>query len=539
VALLSLSVIVPALEFTFIWQRRIERFKGDNMRLLLRAFCGAILVCVVFIAPAALAQTQSFTFGHGLGTLTYDASGDTEFCTGFHGLEAMFTDWSFSNFAYTPPNGTTQQLGGFTTYVDGLARAQGSCPATKAGPTLTFNGNGYTIVVTPFAGGVNATISVPGYINPKYVVVGVIYAPPGSLSFVTYSTTNFQSSTTAITDTFLSSVTKTIKVTTPGGLFGFLGGSQTQTQSNTLEQQSNSSTSVTTSSSKTQSVTLFGPGPSNNCGPSANDFIGVDHDCDLIEVWVNPVMPFTLSDDGTVQWNGYGFSALDPVAPIEIVNILVGCLNGDLAASDPRCAPPLSEFQRTWAASENWPAGQGPGLTQADLNNILAADPWGHCTPGSPIGSSACPTFSTDGTFTLLPPQFSLSDQRDVSYHQGDPQQGFMVSTGTSTTQGQESQTSYSQTFGTESAFTGTGFLSGFGADVSNSQTLTWRYEVNNSTTTSTTLVGQASITPPACNGNPCMPAYPPVPELYGTAIAVDIFVDHFFGTFAFVPSAY
>ena len=154
-----------------------------------------VLAGVVVVAPAALAQTQSFTFGQGLGTLTYAASGDTEF---------------------------TQQLGGFTSYVDGLARAQGRCPATKASPTITLNGNGFTIVVTPGPGFVTATISVPGYINPKYLVVGVIYAPPGSHSFVTYSTTNFQSSATAIKDTFLNSVTKTIKVTTPGGLFGFL-----------------------------------------------------------------------------------------------------------------------------------------------------------------------------------------------------------------------------------------------------------------------------------------------------------------------------
>lgn len=214
-------------------------------------------------------------------------------------------------------------------------------------------------------------------------------------------------------------------------------------------------------------------------------------------------------------------------------------MNGDIAANDSRCAPPLGEFQRTWAAGENWPAGQGPGLTPADLNNILAADPWGHCMPNSPVGSSACPTFSTDGTFTLLPPQFSISDHRDVSYHQGDVHTGFTVNTGTSTTQSQDSQTSFSQTFGVESAFTGSGFFTGFGANVSTSRTLTWKYEVNNSTTASTTSIGQASITPPACNGNPCMPAYPPIPVLYGTGTAVDIFIDHFFGTFVFVPSAY
>jgi hypothetical protein len=509
------------------------------MKLWRRAFYAVILVGVAFIAPAALAQTQTLNFGTGLGTLTYIASGDTEPCTGLHGFESESTRWTFSNFAYTDNQNVTHQITGFTTYIDGLPRAQGSCPATKAGSTITNNGTGYTIVITPDNGFVDATINMPGYINPKYVVVGVLYAPPGSKSFVTYSTSNFLSSTTNITDTFLSSISKTVKITSPGGLFGFLGGSQTQTQSTTLTQQSQDSTSVTTSSTVTQSVTLFGPGPSNNCGSSAGDFIGVDHDCDLIEVWVNPVMLFTLTNDGGVQWNGYGSSALDPTAPIHIVDILVGCLNGDIAASDSRCAPPLGDFQRTWAASENWPAGQGPALTQADLNNILAADPWGRCTPNSPVGASACPTFSTDGTFTLLPPQFSIADHRDVSYHQGGAQTSFTVSTGTSTTQSQDSQNSFSQTFGVESAFTGTGFLMGFGANVGTSRTLMWKYEVNNSTTASTTSVGQASITPPACTGNPCMPAYPPNPVLFGTATAVDIFVDHFFGTFAFVPSSY
>ncbi|MGC2695562.1 MAG: hypothetical protein WA738_07205 [Candidatus Angelobacter sp.] len=511
------------------------------MKLWRRGFYGIIFLGVTFIAPAALAQTQSFSFGNGLGTLTYTATGDTEFCTGFRGFQAQFTDWSFSNFTYTTSQNTTQQITGFTTYVDGLVRAQGSCPATSAGRSITFNGSGYMIVITPGPGFVTATISMPGYINPKYVVVGVIYAPPGSKSSVSYTNTSLVSNTTAITDTFMNSTTKTVKVTSPGGLFGFLGGSETQTQSTTLTQQSQNSSSVTSSYTNTQSLKLFGPGPSNNCGSVAGDYIGVDHDCDLIKVWVNPVMLFTLTNDGdsnaVVQWNGYGSSSLDTTAPIHIVDILVGCLNGDIAASDSRCAPPLGEFQRTWAPNENWPSGQGPGLTQADLNNILAADPWGHCTPNSPIGSSACPTFSPG--FVLLPPQFSLSSLQNVPYTEGSPQSDWMVSTTNSTTQGQESQTSYSQTYGVEDAFTGTDFLKGFGANVSTSQTLTWKYEVNNQTTVSNTFAGQASITGPACNGNPCTPPYPPNPALYGTGTEFDIFLDHFFGTFVFLPSSY
>lgn len=514
------------------------------MRLQLRRFYRVVLTVAALIAPAAWAQTQSFSFGNGLGSLTYTVSSDTEFCVGNKGFQAQFTSWSFSGFQYTTSQGTTQSINGFTTFVQGLARAQGDCPATSAGRTITFNGSGYTIVITPAAGFVNATITVPGYINPKYVVVGVIYAPPGSKSFVDYTNTNLISNTSTVTNTFLNSTTKTIKVTTPGGLFGFLGGTQTTTQSTTLTQQSQNSSSVTSSFANTQGLKVFGPGPSNNCGPTAGDFIGVDHDCDLIEVWLNPVMLFTLTNDGgnstDVQWNGYGFSSLDSTAPIHIVDILVGCLNGDIAASDSRCAPSLGEFQRTWAANENWPAGQGPGLTQTDLNNILAADPWGQCKPNSPIGASACPTFSVNsGAFVLLPPQFTISDQHNVLYTQSSPQTTFMITTTNSTTQGQQSQTSFSQTFGVENAFTGSNFLKGFGANVSVSQTLTSTYAVNHQTTVSNTFAGQAMIIGPACNGNPCNPPYPPNPALFGTGTEFVIFVDQFFGTFVFVPSSY
>lgn len=514
------------------------------MRLWFKRFFCIFVVSTAFTVSGAMAQTQSFSFGNGLGTLTYNVNGDTEPCTGLKGFEAFFTDWSFSNFKYIASDNTTYQLSGFTSYVDGLARAQGSCPATYAGRTITASGSGFTMVISPGPGYVTATISVPGYINPKYVIVGVIYAPPGSKSFVDYSNTNFVSNTASITNTFINSTTKTVKITTPGsGLSGFFGGTQIQTQSTTLTQTSQTSSSVTSSYTSTQGLKLFGPGPNNNCGPQAGDYIGVDHDCDLIKVWVNPVMLFTLTNDdsGTiVQWNGYGFSTLDTTAPIHIVDILVGCLNGDIATSDSRCAPSLGEFQRTWAAGENWPSGQGPGLTQNDLNNILAADPWGQCKPSSLIGSSTCPTYSVNsGIFTLLPPQFTLSNLQNIPYTEGAPQTTWSVSTTNSNTQGQQSQTSFSQTYGVENAFSGTNFLEGFGANVSISQTLTWVYAVNNQTTNSITFAGQASIIGPACNGNPCTPPYPPNPALYGTGTEFDIFWDHFFGTFVFVPSSY
>lgn len=298
------------------------------MLLRLRNVVGVVLgIMLLFVASSALAQSQTYSFGTGLGTLMYTASGDTEPCNGEGGLEATYTDWTFASFSYLSAQNTTQSIGGFTTYVESpFAKATGSCPANTAGRTITFNGSGYSMTIVPQAGTVNATISMSGYINPKYVVVGVIYAPPGSKSFVTYTNSKTISSTSAVTDTFISSFTQTVKVTQPGGLFGFLGGSQTTTNSTTLTQQSQNSNSVTASETTTSGLQLFGPGPSNNCGSNAGDFIGVDHDCDQIRVWINPAMLFTLTNNGedspVVQWNGYGFSALDTTAPVDIVDIL-------------------------------------------------------------------------------------------------------------------------------------------------------------------------------------------------------------------------
>jgi hypothetical protein len=104
---------------------------------------------------------------------------------------------------------------------------------------------------------------------------------------------------------------------------------------------------------------------------------------------------------------------------------------------------------------------------------------------------------------------------------------------------GQSSTTTTSQTYGYDSSFKGSNFLSDLGASVGYSQTLTTSHEVDNETTTSNTFIGTAYIWGPACNGYPCNPPYPPTSQYYGQATQFDIFTDQFFGTFVFVPSDY
>jgi hypothetical protein len=505
-----------------------------------------IFVIALLGGPPARAQ-GGFSFGSNLGELTWTYSIQPITCVDGNGNFFTMHDTAFSNLVYTPYQGSGQSLDGddFADYYDGDIDPSSGCPANGPSGTVELDENGYTIFFTPTGeGDGSATIQVPGYINPKYVVVAVVYAPPGSQSNVDYNTNTLVSTTNTVTNTFINSTNVTVKLMGPGGLFAFLGGTRQVSSSTTLTQQSQDSKSVTASYTNTSNLKLYGPGqtpPSTNCGPLASDYIGVDHDCDEILVWVNPVVPLTLVSSGgnlEVDWNGYGYSSLDTTAPIHIVTILVGCLNGDIAPSDSRCAPPLGEFQRTWAAEENWPAGEQPGLTQTDFNNILAEDPWGQCTPSLLPGSNSCPTYSSPG-FVLLPPQFTISDLENIPYRQGGTGNGWTVSTTSTTTQGQESMSTREQTFGIEDAFMGSSFASGLGASVSVSRTWTHKHEVNNSTTNSNTFTGMANISPPACIGNPCNPVYPPNPQTFGEATEFDIFVDNFFGTFAFVPSAY
>ena len=79
-----------------------DQSKEKNTRLRLRRFYRVILTVAALIAPAAWAQTQSFSFGNGLGSVTYTVSSDTEFCVGDNGFQAQFTSWSFKGFYDEP-----------------------------------------------------------------------------------------------------------------------------------------------------------------------------------------------------------------------------------------------------------------------------------------------------------------------------------------------------------------------------------------------------------------------------------------------------
>lgn len=116
-----------------------------------------------------------------------------------------------------------------------------------------------------------------GYINPKYAIVGVTYAPPGSASSVTYDTSLLMGSTITIAKTFTNqngvstgvNGTNTFTIADPDvpGISALIGFGDSISSSQINLQQAGNSSSVTLSKSTSSGITSKGP---------ANSFAGLD-----------------------------------------------------------------------------------------------------------------------------------------------------------------------------------------------------------------------------------------------------------------------
>lgn len=362
-----------------------------------------------------------------------------------------------------------------------------------------------------------STTNVSGYINPKYVVLGVTYAPPGPSSYVDYTNSTLVSSTTSIESSFQSGLSLSVSVSTSGGVSGWANGKITGTSTTAYNQTTNNSSSVTIS--KTTSLSDQTPGP-------ANAYIGINHDYDVIWLWLNPLDLLTLAENSAgivtgVQWNGYGYSSLDP-AGVDVYPVYVGQLNGDL----PIPQAESDVLARTWAASEIWPSGQGPGLTTADFQAIEQADPYWMCTPDP----SQCPSYPDSSRYT------QVNNDEDIVYFQAPVGGGPINQTYTdgytnTSTSGQGSSQKFTQTFGMEESWSGTVFGIGLTTTLGQSSTLSWTNQTNSSITSTSSSTAKASITGPPCSvsGSSCSPTYAGPTEF-------DIYEDNFYGTFFFNP---
>jgi hypothetical protein len=242
----------------------------------------------------------------------------------------------------------------------------------------------------------------PGlFIGPKYVVLSVTYAPPGSASFVTYTGSTLFGSSIAFNRSIANSTVVTTTLTKKAEIFGtnFFGGTS---QTFGGAQQADTTISLAVTDSAEESVTVRGPSSSS---------VGIDHDQDIIWLWLNPALDIRIPSPTTIFWDFFAFDSRDPANGIDLIGIPVGYLNGHVpipaniadvlarrwappilcAASDPECGPDGTK---------------GSGLTAADFAQILKADPFtdpAYLIDISPVIGPSGVICTSDGRFCHIP----------------------------------------------------------------------------------------------------------------------------------------
>ena len=115
---------------------------------------------------------------------------------------------------------------------------------------------------------------------PKYKVMGVVYAPPGSASFVNYGNSSEVGSTDTMSTTDSTTNTNSIEVSASGGLPLFQASASYGFSDGWTESQQNGN-SLAVQTTQGNSIQTMGPISSS---------LGVDHDNDVIYIWLNPVL---------------------------------------------------------------------------------------------------------------------------------------------------------------------------------------------------------------------------------------------------------
>lgn len=487
-------------------------------------------LCALLLSAAAFASIPVT----GGGTLSYTTIDEYGNCVAGKVFYNVVIAIEYTNFSYTDPSGVVTSFPGATA----LATDQNQCLKDYPGSvTLTSP----TVVVYFTGNMLNQTTaslsSVTGYVNPKYMVVGVTYAPPGpsTNTFVQYQKSTFVGMTQSVSHSFTSSNTNSVSLSYGFNIPLVASGKITNTYSTTNSQMTKNTSTVTTSMQVQSGEETFGTG---------NYFAPVDNDYDIIWIWLNPVAIFTIYTGNSVPvWNGYGFDGTDQ-STMDIVGIPLGYLNGDFGTMPPQYATSLA---RSWAAKQIWPAGQGPGLTgpgpNTDLAAIAATDPFSVSTYGlDEIGYIPPSPETADHRFTLS----ACSSQASFNYDQAAPSTSAPIYTCQLTytnlsTLASEIQTTYAQTFSVDNSFSGSGFLKAFSADLSSKTELTWQTDAQSSITTSTTSIASFSVQGPPCNNviqnqGPCVPVY----DSSGTQpTQFDVYQDNMYGTFMFAPVHY
>jgi hypothetical protein len=483
------------------------------MRIARRLYiCLFLLVGFPFLAKAQCSQNPSTQFG----TVTTVPTTNSSAC--------------YYNNYYSPIRLISSNYGGaFTANWPGLINTfsninipvsfdpssagtySGSVSATYE--STVYTGTYFTITITA-----RGQYAAPGFVNPKYVITSIEYAPPGLSSSASYGNDTVVGNSTSVMSTFSNKATQSVSVSSGGAIPGFTV-TRTATESTSYAQEQDTGSSIAVSQ-----MSSLVTGVSGVETPA-----GTNHDDDLIRVWLNPIATFAVDNTSipiTVIWTGFGYDLNDSQAypNMELVDVKMGCLNGDINPSDPNCSYFFGRAQRTWAQSNQ--DGSGPGLTgngaacisgsRSDICNILAADPFSN--------PSYAPTFNPpslttiDGRYTAC--HSNTNCTQTVSATPGGFTQ-YSQGYSTTTTQSETFKYTYTQTFAVEAQFKGTGWANGFNASLAVSNEMSWTHGFSQSTNNSQSQTSSFTIKPSSGYTGP---------------EGFDVYQDNVFGTFIFWP---
>jgi Bacterial Ig-like domain (group 3)/Galactose oxidase, central domain len=383
-------------------------------------------------------------------------------------------------------------------------------------------------------------------VHPKFMVLNVMYAPPGSGSSVTYTNQTQVGVGTTATQTKSNaptlSLSGSIGIATIGG-----NGNYTNAQSTTNTYSVNTTT--------TDAMTVPG---------SSSSTLGVDHEADVIWVWLNPESDFSLTAPSTLVWNGYATNQNDPnvaLGMMDIVALTVGQLDGSTPIP-----PNLRELlDRNWDTISS--GGAGP-ITNSDLQTILQRDPFAVNLTGN--GPAAAPTntpIAFSANYPVVDPNIPTHDLNNPDPTQCGQRYSFNSATGNTfqyATLGSTNQ-AFSQTYSLQSNTTtsskntasdtyfvdlavgacfGTacqgnpaaGALSGGGSDSGGGSgwaiTVAFGDKYSWGETSGTTNNGQSMVTQALTIKNP-LPS-----DSYGGPVQMQAWTDNIFGMYMFYPKA-
>ncbi len=242
-----------------------------------------------------------------------------------------------------------------------------------------------------------ANTLLAGTARPKYQVLTVVYAPPGtsggkSASSVDYGTGSSTGTTTSISDAFKAGVDVTASVGVSVGIASLSVSSdfnyaKTKTDTHSLDIRK----------SKSYDLKVSGP-----------DRDGIDHDLDQYYIWLNPLLDLTIDPENNVAW------AVAVDGPTMLVQYAYGAW-----LRDPSKMPPGVKRQLDAA-----------GLTAADYAAILSVNPFA----AGPAAVDPNRYLLTAQSFPYIPP-FTATDPV--------PTQTFNQQSVTTATQAHSTQVQY------------------------------------------------------------------------------------------------